>query len=159
MKANIRNAIKNDSAAILGLIQELALYEKESKSVELTLSDIENYGFEKIPLFECYVAEVDSKVVGMALFYSRFSTWKGPTFHLEDLIVSESYKGKGYGTQLYSTFIRHAYNAGAKRLDWNVLDWNTPAINFYEKSGASVLRDWDTVQMDRRSMKVYLVNH
>ena len=159
MKSNIRSAIKKDSVAILGLIQELALYEKEPKSAELTLSDIENYGFGKVPLFECYVAEFDSKVVGMALFYSRFSTWKGPTFHLEDLIVSEPYKGKGFGTQLYSKFIHHAYNAGVKRLEWNVLDWNKLAISFYQKSGANVLRDWDTVQMDRSSMKAYLVNH
>ena len=95
MKAHIRFAKITDSASILMLIQELAEFEKEPESVKLTLSDIENFGFGTQPLFQCLVAEINNQVVGMALFYSRFSTWKGPTFHLEDLIVSEASKGQG----------------------------------------------------------------
>jgi GNAT superfamily N-acetyltransferase len=156
MKARIRKAVISDSSAILNLIKELAVYEKEPESVKLTVTDIEQYGFGDTPLFECLVAESEEKVVGMALYYQRFSTWKGPTFHLEDLIVTEKSKGKGIGTQLYTEFIRKAYDSGVERIEWNVLDWNTPAIEFYEKSGASVLHDWSTVQMHRGEMKSFL---
>ncbi len=156
MKAIIRKAKLNDSAAILKLIKELALYEKEPKSVILSLSDIEKHGFGLKPLFNCLVAEVNKEVVGMALYYPRYSTWKGPTFHLEDLIVSEYFKGKGIGTQLYAAFINNSYETGVERIEWNVLDWNLPAINFYKNSGANVLQDWKTVQMHRPAMKYFL---
>ena len=156
MKSIIRPAIVSDSPAIFTLIKELALFEKEPESVKLSQSDIEKYGFGTTPLFECLVAEFNNVVIGMALFYPRFSTWTGPTFHLEDLIVSEKFKGKGFGTQLYTAFIRHAYDAGVQRIEWNVLDWNIPAVQFYKNSGANVLQDWNTVQMDAKSMKNYL---
>jgi len=156
MNAIIRPAIASDSKVIISLINELALFEKEPESVNLVELDIEKYGFGGAPLFECLVAELENKVIGMALFYPRFSTWKGPTFHLEDLIVSEEFKGKGFGTQLYTAFIRHAHKTGVQRIEWNVLDWNTPAIKFYENSGAKVLQDWNTVQMDAQAMKNYL---
>ncbi|MDA9669445.1 GNAT family N-acetyltransferase, partial [Flavobacteriaceae bacterium] len=113
-------------------------------------------GFGTHPMFQCLVAEVENKIIGMALFYERFSTWKGPTFHLEDLIVLESYKGKGVGTQLYTAFIKNSYKVGVERIEWNVLGWNLPAVNFYRKSGATVLEDWQTVQMHRPEMKKYL---
>jgi len=92
----------------------------------------------------------------MALFYPRYSTWKGPTFHLEDLIVTESMKGKGIGTQLYIAFLKYANKAGVERIEWAVLDWNLPAINFYQKSGADVLDYWKTVQMDKQSIENYI---
>ena len=158
MNALIRKAEKKDSLAILNLIKELALFEKEPESVKLKLSDIENDGFGTKPLFECIVAEINKRIIGMAIYYPRYSTWKGPTIHLEDLIVSEQYKGKGIGTQLYSNFIKMALNSGVKRVEWNVLDWNSPAINFYKKSGAKVLDDWRSVQMHRSEMKKYLEN-
>ena len=156
MNALIRKAEKKDSLAILNLIKELALFEKEPESVKLKLSDIENDGFGTKPLFECIVAEINERIIGMAIYYPRYSTWNGPTIHLEDLIVSEQYKGKGIGTQLYSNFIKMAFNSGVKRVEWNVLDWNSPAINFYKKSGAKVLDDWRSVQMHRSEMKKYL---
>ena len=158
MNALIRKAEKKDSLAILNLIKELALFEKEPESVKLKLSDIENDGFGTKPLFECIVAEINERIIGMAIYYPRYSTWNGPTIHLEDLIVSEQYKGKGIGTQLYSNFIKMAFNSGVKRVEWNVLDWNSPAINFYKKSGAKVLDDWRSVQMHRSEMKKYLKN-
>ena len=158
MNALIRKAEKKDSLAILNLIKELALFEKEPESVKLKLSDIENDGFGMKPLFECIVAEINKRIIGMAIYYPRYSTWNGPTIHLEDLIVSEQYKGKGIGTQLYSNFIKMALNSGVKRVEWNVLDWNSPAINFYKKSGAKVLDDWRSVQMHRSEMKKYLKN-
>jgi len=152
----IRKAEKKDSKSILRLIQELALFEKEPESVLLQENDIEKHGFSSSPLFHCLVAELEGVIVGMALYYPRYSTWKGPTFHLEDLIVSEHFKGKGFGTQLYTAFIKQAYEAGVERIEWNVLDWNTPAVRFYEKSGATVLSDWRTVQMHRPAMKNFL---
>ena len=158
MNPLIRKAEKKDSLAILNLIKELALFEKEPESVKLKLSDIENDGFGTKPLFECIVAEINNRIIGMAIYYPRYSTWNGPTIHLEDLIVSEQYKGKGIGTQLYSNFIKMAFNSGVKRVEWNVLDWNSPAINFYKKSGAKVLDDWRSVQMHRSEMKKYLEN-
>ena len=158
MNALIRKAEKKDSLAILNLIKELALFEKEPESVKLKLSDIEKDGFGTKPLFECIVAEINKRIIGMAIYYPRYSTWNGPTIHLEDLIVSEQYKGKGIGTQLYSNFIEMAFNSGVKRVEWNVLDWNSPAINFYKKSGAKVLDDWRSVQMHRSEMKKYLEN-
>lgn len=156
MKAVVRRAIQSDSEAILKLIQELAAFEKEPESAQLSQADIERYGFGVQPLFHCLVAEVENQVVGMALYYERFSTWKGPTLHLEDLIVTENSKNQGIGTQLYAAFIRQAYDQGVARIEWNVLDWNRPAVNFYEKSGATVLHEWSTVQMHRAEMKAYL---
>lgn len=158
MKVLIRKATKQDSPSILGLIQELAAFEKEPDAVSVTLTDIENHGFGTFPLFDCLVAEVDKEVVGMALYYSRYSTWKGPTLHLEDLIVTKKMKGKGIGSKLYYQFIEHAYAQGLERIEWNVLDWNTPAVSFYEKSGANVLSDWRTVQMHRNEMEQFLNN-
>ena len=156
MKAIVRKAKRSDSTSIMNLIIELALFEKEPESVTLTTKDIEQHGFGDHPKFEWLVAEVADEVIGMALYYPRFSTWKGPTFHLEDLIVSEQFKAKGIGTQLYSAFIQKSYEAGVERIEWNVLDWNKPAVKFYEKSGAQVLTDWRTVQMHRPAMKNYL---
>ena len=158
MNVTLRPAEKQDSEAILRLIQELAVFEKEPESVLLTVSDIERYGFGSSPLFQCLVAQVEQQVIGMALYYQRFSTWKGPTYHLEDLIVTEAYKGKGIGTQLYTAFIQKAYESGVERIEWNVLDWNTPAVGFYEKSGATVLHDWSSVQMHKAEMEAFLKN-
>lgn len=159
MAFHIREADINDSPAILGLIQELATFEREPEAVEVTLEDIQSMGFGENPAFECLVATIDNRVVGMALYYPRFSTWKGPTLHLEDLIVTEDHKGKGIGTALYSQFISVAQARGLRRIEWVVLDWNKPAVEFYEKSGAKVLADWRTVQMDTVAMHAYLNNH
>jgi GNAT superfamily N-acetyltransferase len=156
MKVHIRKAVKSDAESILSLIHELAVFEKEPEAVIVTKTQIEQDGFGDRPLFECILAEVADKVVGMALFYPRYSTWKGPTFHLEDLIVTDSMKGKGIGAQLYNAFLAQAHRAGVERVEWAVLDWNLPAIQFYQKSGASVLEDWRTVQMDKKSIDHYI---
>ena len=157
IKVHIRKAIKSDARSILFLIRELAIFEKEPESVILTEDQIERDGFGDRPLFECFVSEVADQVVGMALYYPRYSTWKGPTFHLEDLIVTEPMKGKGIGTQLYNAFLEHAYDTGVKRVEWAVLDWNLPAIKFYQKSGATISDDWRSVQMDKKSIDNYIL--
>ena len=157
IKAHIRKAKKSDAASILFLIQELAIFEKEPRAVLVNQAQIEKDGFGDHPLFECFVAEVTNQLVGMALYYPRYSTWKGPTFHLEDLIVTEPMRGNGIGTQLYNAFLKHAYNKGVKRVEWAVLDWNLPAIEFYQKSGATILDDWRSVQMDKKSIDSYIL--
>ena len=157
IKANIRKAIKSDAASILFLIRELAIFEKEPQAVIVTQVQIERDGFGDRQLFKCFVAEVADQVVGMALYYPRYSTWKGPTFHLEDLIVTEPMKGKGIGTQLYNAFLGHAYDTGVKRVEWAVLEWNLPAIKFYQKSGATISDDWRSVQMDKKSIDNYIL--
>jgi GNAT superfamily N-acetyltransferase len=113
-------------------------------------------GFGVDPKFHCLVAEKTGTIIGMALFYPRYSTWKGATLHLEDLIVTQSLRGKGYGKDLYTAFITFAAEKRVKRIEWVVLDWNTHAIDFYKKSGAHVLDDWNTVQMDENAIAAYV---
>ncbi len=152
----IRKGVKSDMPSALKLIKELAHFEKESNAVIVTVEDLENHGFGQIPLFECFVAELENEIVGMALFYPRYSTWKGPTIHLEDLIVTESKRGLKIGSALYSKVMEYGYKKGVQRIEWAVLDWNTPAIDFYEKTGAKVLRDWNTAQIEGDAIKNYV---
>ena len=129
----IRKATKNDMPSVLELIQELATFEKEPDAVVVTTEDLIRDGFSENPLFQCFVAEVANEIIGMALYYYRYSTWKGKTIHLEDLIVKESKRGTGAGFALYKEIIKQGKAENVRRIEWNVLDWNTPAIDFYEK--------------------------
>lgn len=156
MSFTIREGKKEDMPSVLKLIQELATFEKEADAVIVTVEDLEKDGFGAAPMFKCFVAEMDKEIVGMSLFYPRYSTWKGPTIHLEDLIVTESKRGLKIGSALYKKVIEYGYNQGVKRIEWAVLDWNEPAIAFYESTGAEVLRDWDTAQFHWDKMKQYL---
>lgn len=156
---HVRKATLNDIPVILELIKELAVFEKEPDAVVVTEKDLEQYGFSNNPLFGCFVAEVNGEVIGMALYYYRFSTWKGKTIHLEDLIVRENKRGTGAGWALYQEIIKQGKRDGVRRLEWNVLDWNTHAIDFYEKSGAKVLKDWRVVQMDESAIDNFLKIH
>ena len=152
----IRKATKNDMPSVLELIQELATFEKEPDAVVVTVDDLVRDGFSANPLFQCFVAEVDGEIIGMALYYYRYSTWKGKTIHLEDLIVKESKRGTGAGFALYKEIIKQGKAENVRRIEWNVLDWNTPAIDFYEKSGAKVLGDWRVVHMDDKGIEQFL---
>lgn len=152
----IRKATKNDMPSVLELIQELATFEKEPDAVVVTIDDLIRDGFSENPLFQCFVAEVDGEIIGMALYYYRYSTWKGKTIHLEDLIVKESKRGTGAGFALYKEIIKQGKAENVRRIEWNVLDWNTPAIDFYEKSGAKVLSDWRVVHMDDKGIEQFL---
>lgn len=158
MDITIRNASLQDMEAVLELIKELAIFEKEPDAVEVTASDLCRDGFGEQPLFKCFVAEVNNEVVGTAIVYFRFSTWKGRTVHLEDLIVKESWRGKGIGEALYTRVMEYGYELGVKRIEWNVLDWNKGAVKFYERSGAKILIDWAVVQMDEQGIKNYIKN-
>ncbi|MDT0687927.1 GNAT family N-acetyltransferase [Autumnicola psychrophila] len=156
MEFIVRKATKEDMPRVLELINELAIFEKEPDAVIIDAEDLKRDGFGPDPLFTCFVAEVEGRIQGMALLYFRYSTWKGKTVHLEDLIVRENYRGKGLGSALYSKVIEFAGGEGVKRTEWVVLDWNKNAVDFYERSGATVFRDWWTVQMDESGMKSFL---
>lgn len=142
--------------AVLELIRELAIYEREPEAVEITIDDLERDGFGDRPLFHTFVGEIDRQVFGVALYYYRYSTWKGKTIHLEDLVVSERMRGSGLGFALYTEIIRQGKKDGVRRIEWNVLDWNTPAIEFYERSGARLLPDWRVVQMDEKGIDDFM---
>ena len=154
----IRKGKNEDMLAVLGLIKELAVFEKESDAVEVTVQNLENDGFGKNPAFTCFVAELNNNVEGVALIYNRYSTWKGKALHLEDLVVSEKMRGLGAGTALLDEVVKYGHQLGVKRINWEVLDWNEKAINLYEKKGAKVLRDWDVVHLDEQSIKNYIAN-
>ena len=144
--------------AVLGLIQELADFEKESDAVVVTVEDLVRDGFGPAPLFDVFVAEVEKDIVGIALYYYRYSTWKGKTIHLEDLIVKEEMRGTGLGYALYSEVIKQGKKDKVRRIEWNVLDWNTPAVEFYKKSGAKILDEWRVAQMDEAAINYFVEN-
>ena len=152
----IRKATKNDMPSVLELIQELATFEKEPDAVVVTVDDLVRDGFSENPLFQCFVAEEENEIIGMALYYYRYSTWKGKTIHLEDLIVKENKRGTGAGFALYKEIIKQGKAENVRRIEWNVLDWNTLAVDFYEKSGAKVLGDWRVVHMDENGIEQFL---
>lgn len=156
MKYNIRKAIPDDMPRVLELITELAIFEKEPNEVEVTIEDLKKDGFGANPAFECLVAEVDGSIQGIALTYMRYSTWKGKVLHLEDLIVSQDMRGSGLGTALLDRVVQYGHSLGVKRICWEVLDWNEPAIIFYEKKGADVKRDWDVVHLDETGISKYI---
>lgn len=156
MKYHIRKSTREDMGQVLNLITELAIFEKEPNAVEITEANLLEKGFGTTAEFDCFVAEVAQKVVGIALVYTRFSTWKGTVLHLEDLIISNSMRGHGIGSALLDQVILYAADLGVKRVSWEVIDWNTPAIDFYESKGARVMRDWNVVQLDAQGIKNYI---
>lgn len=154
----IRKGNPEDMEAVLSLIKELAIFENEPNAVVITAEDLVRDGFSTTPLFNIFVAEVTSQIVGIALYYYRYSTWKGKTIHLEDLVVKESMRGSGIGFALYSEIIKQGKKDKVRRIEWNVLDWNTPAINFYKNSGAVILDDWRVAQMNEDAINYFVDN-
>ena len=152
----IRKGTKNDMPQVLELIRELAVFEKEPEAVVVTVADLERDGFGENPLFQTFIAEEMGEIIGMALYYYRYSTWKGKTIHLEDLIVKADKRGTGAGFALYKEIIKQGKKDNVRRIEWNVLDWNQNAIDFYEKSGAKVLEDWCVVQMNEEGIDEFL---
>lgn len=156
MSIVIRDGLAGDMKAVLELIKELAAFEREPDAVVVTADELIRDGFGEQPLFKSYIAEYCGEIVGMALFYNRYSTWKGKTIHLEDLIVKEDKRQLGIGKALYDAVLKYAVNEKVRRVEWVVLDWNEPAINFYKKSGAIILDTWDTVQMSEENLIKYV---
>lgn len=158
---NIRKGNPEDMKYVLGLIQELAIFENEPDAVIITEEDLIRDGFGEKPLFHVFVAEItnelkEKEIVGIALYYYRYSTWKGKTIHLEDLVVKEKMRGTGLGSALYAEIMRQGKRDNVRRVEWNVLDWNTPAVKFYENSGAKILDGWQVVQMDELGINTFL---
>lgn len=158
MEFTIREAVKEDMPQVLRLTLELAVFEKEDDAVEITVADLVADGFGTVKKFQCFVAEKQGVIVGSALVYPRYSTWKGEVLHLEDLIVTEKMRGSGLGTALLNKVVEYGHELGVKRISWEVIDWNEPAIDFYESKGAKVMRDWDVVQLDEAGIAAYLKN-
>ena len=156
MEIILREGQKTDMSAVLSLIQELASFEKEANAVELSVEELERDGFGPQPLFRVFVAERNNEIVGMALFYERYSTWKGRSIHLEDLIVKHQYRGEGIGKVLYTKVLTYAHDQNLKRVSWEVLDWNTVAIDFYNSTGANILESWKVVHMNENSLDAFV---
>ena len=152
----IREAESKDMDAVHKLIVELARFEESEASVKTSPRTLQQDGYNGSARFKCWVAEHMDEIVGMAFVYPRYSTWVGPVLHLEDLVVTESNRGLGIGGLLLDEVVKYGHSIGVKRISWEVLDWNEPAIKFYEERGARVMRDWDVVQLDEIGIKKYL---
>ena len=152
----VRTAKKEDMSHVLKLILELAYFENAPNAVEITAEDLTREGFGENPLFTCFVAEKNNEIVGAALVYYRFSTWKGRILHLEDLIVKKSERNQGIGEALYKKAMQFAFDQDLKRVSWEVLDWNQGAIRFYERSGAKLMDDWRVVHFDENGLRNYI---
>ena len=148
MSIIIRDAVRQDVPSMFELIKELALFEKAPEQVTNTIEQMYLDGFGENPIFKTIVSEIDGQIVGMALYYYRYSTWKGKRLYLEDLIVSEKMRGRGLGEKLLNAIIEKAQQTACTGLMWQVLDWNEPAINFYKKFGARFDEGWVNVHID-----------
>lgn len=151
----IRKGVRADLPAVLELIQELAHYEKAPREVILDVPTLEKDGFGDDPQFSFFVAEKGGNVIGLALYYPRYSTWKGRCFYLEDIIVKEAERGQGIGKLLFDAVVKMCVEKGAKRLHWQVLDWNQPGINFYKKLNARFESEWLSCKLTDDDMKNY----
>ena len=149
MSIIIRKAVKEDCPAMMELIHELAVYEKEPDAVTVSFNHFVESGFGEVPVWFGYVAEVDGMVEGFALCYIRYSTWKGQRLYLEDFLVSEKMRGKGIGKLLFDTLIEECKAKKYSGMVWQVLDWNEPAINFYKKYPEVIFDDgWLNCSID-----------
>ncbi len=142
MSIQIRRAVKEDCARLLELVNELALYEKAPQEVTVTLAHFQESGFGKNPVWWAFVAEENGVILGFALYYIRYSTWKGQRMYLEDILVTEQARGKGIGKLLMDQLIVEAKEKNFSGIVWQVLEWNEPAINFYKKYNAHFDAEW-----------------
>lgn len=152
-KITIRHGNKSDLPKVLELIKELALYEKAPHEVINTVGLMEKDGFGPNPIYGFFVAEDKDIILGISLYYWRYSTWKGKRLYLEDLIVTESARGSGIGKLLFDRTIQHAIDKDCSGMMWQVLDWNEPAINFYKKYGSKLDGEWINVSLERDQLE------
>lgn len=138
----LRRGQESDLPRVLALIQELAAFERAPEAVTNNLAMMQRDGFGPEPIFSFFVLESGIDLIGLALFYTAYSTWKGRMLFLEDLVVTEAARRGGYGRQLFDAVVSEARRTGAQRMKWQVLDWNEPAIGFYKKLGANIESEW-----------------
>ncbi|NBX28356.1 MAG: GNAT family N-acetyltransferase [Chitinophagia bacterium] len=148
MEIKIRKAVRKDCVRMMELIQELATYEKAPDEVTVSLTHFEASGFGANPVWWAFVAEANDVVVGMALYYIRYSTWKGQRLYLEDILVTEDMRGQKIGSLLMDALIVEAKEKGFNGMNWQVLDWNTEAIKFYKRYNATFDQEWLNVTLD-----------
>lgn len=151
----IRKAKKEDVPSVFALIKELALYEKAPEQVTLTLNQLEEDGFGEDPIYGLFVAESANAIIGIALYYEKYSTWTGRCIFLEDIIVTENERGKGIGHALFEAVIGVAKERNSARMEWQVLDWNEPAINFYNKYNATLDGEWLNGKLTREQIQQF----
>jgi GNAT superfamily N-acetyltransferase len=153
MQVTVRKGTKEDMPAVHALICELALYEKAPEEVTNTVEDMLADGFGDSPVFHCLVAEVDQLVVGMAIYFIKYSTWKGKGVYLDDIVVTDAYRGCGIGHQLFISLAKECAMLGANQLHWQVLDWNEPAIRFYKRFSAMLDSEWVNCKLDSNGIR------
>lgn len=151
----IREGKPEDLQAVYNLIMELAIYEKAPEEVENSVERMLEDGFGPNPVYGLFVAEENEEVIGTAIYYYRYSTWKGKAMYLEDLVVSEKHRGKGYGKRLLDAIVKKANDTNCKQVRWQVLDWNTPAIEFYKSLNAHLDGEWINCTLTEEQMKIY----
>ncbi|MCA0431074.1 MAG: GNAT family N-acetyltransferase [Bacteroidetes bacterium] len=142
MSIKIRKGTEKDIEAALNLIKELALYEKAPNEVSVTIEQMKNWGFGSNKIFDFFVLEKNAVVIGLALYYFKYSTWKGKCLFLEDIIITENERKNGYGKLLFNEVAKVAKNENVERMEWQVLNWNEPAIKFYKKYNATLDDEW-----------------
>lgn len=142
MSVVLRKGTEKDLESVLNLVKELAVFEKAPDEVEVTEKEMLNWGFGKDKLFDFFVLEKQNRIVGIALFYYKYSTWKGKCLFLEDLIVTEKERRNGYGKLLFDEVVKVAKAEKVRRMEWQVLDWNAPAIEFYKKYDSNFDGEW-----------------
>lgn len=153
----IRKGMKSDLPGVLALIRELAEFEQAPDAVTNTVEDMERDGFGTNPVFGFHVAEDQGKIVGMALYFVKYSTWKGKGFYLDDFFVTEKYRNRGIGKKLFDEYVKEAKLAGATHLHWQVLDWNKKAIDFYNRLHARIEPEWWDCKLDKTQMENYIL--
>ncbi|GGG45546.1 GNAT family N-acetyltransferase [Hymenobacter glacieicola] len=152
----IRRGQEADLPQVLALIQELAEYERAPHEVTNTLADMQRDGFGPDPIFKFFVAEqLGGTIIGIALYYTAYSTWKGRMLFLEDLVVTEALRGTGIGKRLFDAVVAEARHTGAHRMKWQVLEWNEPAIGFYKKIGANLDPEWHNGNLTAEQIHAY----
>ena len=152
---NIRKGIITDLPQVLSLVKELAAYEKAPNEVTVTIAEMERDGFGKNPVFNFFVAEADGRIVGISLYYIKYSTWKGKCVFLEDIIVTETCRKSGIGKKLFDEVVKVAKEMNAQRMEWQVLEWNEPAIKFYEKVNSNFDNEWLNCKLTGEQIQEY----
>lgn len=154
----IRTGVKSDLPRVLELIKELAEFEKAPHEVINTVEMMEKDGFGDNSIYGFFVAENNDEIVGLSLYYWRYSTWKGKRLYLEDIIVTESQRGKGIGKLLFDRTMQYTLDSNCTGMMWQVLDWNEPAINFYKKYGSKLDPEWINCNLERTQIESLLKN-